>query len=143
VRLDWHLHWPGVSCTGTNREQIDIAAARKLGDDYSTRRFMRDFLFERCGHKATMHSYSPGRPPAGLCLEHELGKAAGAAGQLMPKTPTDLYLPPADQNPDICEVCGQKIDKRSPASIEHHSTPRHMPYAGKRQSRWRRQHVRN
>ncbi|HTF44916.1 MAG TPA: hypothetical protein VK641_13490 [Terriglobales bacterium] len=34
--------------------------------------------------------------------------------------------------PDVCRVCGQKVDKRSAASIAHHATAKHMPYLGKR-----------
>jgi hypothetical protein len=45
---------------------------------------------------------------------------------------------PHEQIPDECPACGQKIDKRSAASIQHHSTPKHLPYAGKRSpARWR------
>jgi hypothetical protein len=39
--------------------------------------------------------------------------------------------------PDVCESCGQKVDKRDPGSIAHHRTPRHLPYAGKRKGSWR------
>jgi len=43
-----------------------------------------------------------------------------------------------DQIPDLCPACGQNIDKHSAASIQHHSTPKHLPYAGKRtRSGWR------
>jgi hypothetical protein len=34
--------------------------------------------------------------------------------------------------PDICDTCGQRIDQRSAASIAHHNSPKHLPYAGKR-----------
>jgi hypothetical protein len=40
-----------------------------------------------------------------------------------------------DDIPDVCETCGQSIDKRSRDSIDHHATPKHLPWRGKRSSR--------
>lgn len=40
---------------------------------------------------------------------------------------------PIPKIPDTCPVCGQRIDKHNPGSIEHHKNPnRHLPYAGKK-----------
>jgi hypothetical protein len=55
-----------------------------------------------------------------------------------PKNPVTAHAP-RDEIPDICEACGQRIDKNSRASIDHHSTPKHLPYAGQKAQRaWRR-----
>jgi hypothetical protein len=39
---------------------------------------------------------------------------------------------PLAKVPDVCDVCGQTIDKRSAASMAHHATPKHLPFTGKR-----------
>lgn len=39
----------------------------------------------------------------------------------------------SSKSPEECPVCGQKIDRNSSASIEHHSNPgKHLPYSGKK-----------
>jgi len=39
---------------------------------------------------------------------------------------------PYEQVPDACPSGGQNIDKRSAASIQRHSAPKHLPYAGRK-----------
>jgi len=49
----------------------------------------------------------------------------------MPKSLTQYH--PLSDIPEVCDVCGQKIDRNSRAGIAHHNNPkRHLPYAGKR-----------
>jgi hypothetical protein len=36
-----------------------------------------------------------------------------------------------EEIPDLCPTCGQTIDKRSAASIDHHARPKHLPWTGK------------
>lgn len=38
--------------------------------------------------------------------------------------------------PDVCDSCGQRIDRNSPDSMAHHSTGKpHLPFTGKRKRR--------
>jgi len=39
---------------------------------------------------------------------------------------------PLKDVPEVCDKCGQKIDLNSRASIDHHATARHLPYARKK-----------
>jgi hypothetical protein len=47
----------------------------------------------------------------------------------MPK-PRDTDYHEPETIPDVCPVCGQKVMKTNPYSVEHHATPKHMPYTG-------------
>jgi hypothetical protein len=48
----------------------------------------------------------------------------------MPKQkPAQFYI---EQIPELCPTCGQKIDKHSRDSIDHHARPKHLPWTGKR-----------
>ena len=52
----------------------------------------------------------------------------------MPKKPTDAW---GDEIPEVCDKCGQKIDRNSHASIAHHKTAKHLPYMGAKKRGWR------
>ena len=42
----------------------------------------------------------------------------------------------AKRLPDVCEVCGQKIDKDNSASVAHHMKPKHSPDPTRNPSNW-------
>lgn len=47
-----------------------------------------------------------------------------------------INTPRREQIPDVCDACGQRIDRNNPASIEYHTaTPKHLPFTGKRKRR--------
>jgi len=49
-----------VPCNGVDKFQIDMAAAAKaLGDGYSTRDFMLGQMCPKCGHKLSLYDWSP------------------------------------------------------------------------------------
>jgi hypothetical protein len=49
-----------VPCNGTDKFEIYMAAAAKaLGDGYSTRDFMLAQMCQRCGQKLSLYDWSP------------------------------------------------------------------------------------
>jgi len=52
----------------------------------------------------------------------------------MQKKKTDAW---GDEISDVCDKCGQKIDRNSHASIAHHKTAKHLPYMGAKKRGWR------
>jgi hypothetical protein len=44
----------------------------------------------------------------------------------------------SDSVPDVCPVCGQRIDQRSPDQIAHQHKPKHLPFTAARRKGKRR-----
>jgi hypothetical protein len=78
------------------------------------------------GRIASYPSQASGETAAHTC--HHL--AAFPSYRLrMPRKPTDAQ---GDEIPDVCDKCGQKIDRNSHASFAHHKTPKQLPYMGEK-----------
>jgi hypothetical protein len=55
----------------------------------------------------------------------------------MAKRPADELFSTQDV-PEICPLCGQRIDQRSPDQITHHQKPNHLPFTAARRKGKRR-----
>ena len=77
------------------------------------------------GHASRLAALSSGRV---FIAGHHLAHFSRCMVSMPRKKPAELYL---EEIPDVCPKCGQNIDKQSAASIQHHTTPKHLPFAGK------------
>jgi len=60
VGLGWRKQGLCVPCNGVEKFDIDMgAAAKALGDGYSTRDFMLAQMCQKCGHKLSLYTWSP------------------------------------------------------------------------------------
>jgi hypothetical protein len=60
VGLGWRMEGLCVPCNGVDKFQVDmVAAAKTLGDGYSTHEFMLAQMCQRCGQKLSLYDWSP------------------------------------------------------------------------------------
>jgi hypothetical protein len=60
VGLGWRMQGLCVPCNGTDKFEIDMAAAVvALGDAHPMRAFMLGQMCERCGQKLSLYDWSP------------------------------------------------------------------------------------
>jgi hypothetical protein len=60
VHLGWRMQGLCYSCNGTDKFQVDVvAAAKALGDGYSTRDFMLAQMCQKCRRRLSLYNWSP------------------------------------------------------------------------------------